>query len=300
MGQPISQRGADFGGPLHGRHVAAIGHDHELAAGDLVRPSLACCAGGLQPSSRPVSSKAGQRICVQDARLASGRASSARTCAAKISGVLRDIISMIVFTRAVSLMRRESIIGGSHFRSIARMPCDCASATSSPRLRFSSSPGRACRQRQIAGIEQRDAIDPLAARAGTSRARRARPSNVRRWRIARARSRARLRPSLEANRASRNRGTSNRRCPTTHRFAAARPSGRRSSQAAAGDVRGGYTKSSERIGSLRSRLPVAAKIALATAGIIDGVLASPIPPGAAWLGTMCTSTTGISSMRSTS
>jgi hypothetical protein len=61
-----------------------------------------------------------------------------------------------------------------------------------------------------------------------------------------------------------------------------------------------YAKSSERIGSLRSRLPVAAKIALATAGIMVGVLASPIPPGAAWLGTMCTSTTGISSMRSTS
>ena len=33
---------------------------------------------------------------------------------------------------------------------------------------------------------------------------------------------------------------------------------------------------------------------------LDGVLASPIPPGAAWLGTMCTSTTGISLMRRTS
>ena len=61
-----------------------------------------------------------------------------------------------------------------------------------------------------------------------------------------------------------------------------------------------YAKSSGRIGSLRNRLPVAAKMALATAGIMVGVLASPIPPGAAWLGTMCTSTTGISSMRRTS
>ncbi len=61
-----------------------------------------------------------------------------------------------------------------------------------------------------------------------------------------------------------------------------------------------YAKSSGRIGSFRSRFPVAAKMALATAGITEGVLASPIPPGAAWLGTMCTSTTGISSMRRTS
>src|ERR1700722_20272479 len=61
-----------------------------------------------------------------------------------------------------------------------------------------------------------------------------------------------------------------------------------------------YAKSSGRIGSLRRRLPVAAKMALATAGIMVGVLASPMPPGAAWLGTMYTSTTGISSMRSTS
>ena len=34
---------------------------------------------------------------------------------------------------------------------------------------------------------------------------------------------------------------------------------------------------------MRSRLPVAAKMAFATAGIMVGVLASPIPPGAAWL-----------------
>ena len=48
------------------------------------------------------------------------------------------------------------------------------------------------------------------------------------------------------------------------------------------------------------RLPVAAKSALATAGPMGGVLASPIPPGVSWLGTMCTSITGISSMRSMS
>ena len=54
------------------------------------------------------------------------------------------------------------------------------------------------------------------------------------------------------------------------------------------------------MGNRRMRLPVAAKIALQTAGAIPGVLASPIPPGAAVLGTMCTSTSGISSMRSTS
>ena len=46
--------------------------------------------------------------------------------------------------------------------------------------------------------------------------------------------------------------------------------------------------------------PVAANSALQTAGAIPGGLASPIPPGAAVLGTMCTSTLGISSMRSTS
>ena len=48
------------------------------------------------------------------------------------------------------------------------------------------------------------------------------------------------------------------------------------------------------------RFPVALKIALHTAGAIPGVLASPAPPGGFWLLTMCTSTTGISSIRSTS
>src|SRR3989442_1204706 len=45
------------------------------------------------------------------------------------------------------------------------------------------------------------------------------------------------------------------------------------------------------IGSLRIRLPVAANIALQTAGAMGGVPGSPTPPGASLLGTMCTSTT---------
>jgi hypothetical protein len=61
-----------------------------------------------------------------------------------------------------------------------------------------------------------------------------------------------------------------------------------------------YARSSARIGNFRIRFLVRAKIAFATAGAVVGVLASPIPPGALVLGTMCTCTTGISSMRSTS
>ena len=53
-------------------------------------------------------------------------------------------------------------------------------------------------------------------------------------------------------------------------------------------------------GRRRSRRPVAAKTALATAGAIGGVAGSPAPPGRSRLGTMCTSTTGIASRRSTS
>jgi len=47
-----------------------------------------------------------------------------------------------------------------------------------------------------------------------------------------------------------------------------------------------HAKSWTRIGRRRMRLPVAAKSALATAGAMPGVLASPIPPGGFWLGTM--------------
>ena len=53
-------------------------------------------------------------------------------------------------------------------------------------------------------------------------------------------------------------------------------------------------------GSTRGRLPVRAKMALATAGAMGGVPGSPTPVGlSAADGTMCTSTAGISDMRST-
>src|SRR6059036_14194 len=54
-----------------------------------------------------------------------------------------------------------------------------------------------------------------------------------------------------------------------------------------------------RSGSSRSRCPVSAATALATAGAIGGTPTSPIPPGFSVLGTMCTSTTGISFIRRT-
>jgi hypothetical protein len=50
-------------------------------------------------------------------------------------------------------------------------------------------------------------------------------------------------------------------------------------------------------GSFRRRLPVAAKIALVTAGTMSEVPASPMPPGDSWLGTICTSTSGASFIR---
>jgi len=53
------------------------------------------------------------------------------------------------------------------------------------------------------------------------------------------------------------------------------------------------------IGSLRSRLPVAAKIAFATAAAVAAVPGSPIPPGASPLFTICTSIGGVSLIRST-
>ena len=53
------------------------------------------------------------------------------------------------------------------------------------------------------------------------------------------------------------------------------------------------------IGSFRSRLPVAAKIAFAIAGMIADVPGSPMPPGASLFLTICTSITGASLMRTT-
>ena len=51
-------------------------------------------------------------------------------------------------------------------------------------------------------------------------------------------------------------------------------------------------------GSFLIRFPVRAKIALHTAGAMGGVPGSPAPPCASALGTMYTSITGISFMRS--
>ncbi len=45
-----------------------------------------------------------------------------------------------------------------------------------------------------------------------------------------------------------------------------------------------------RTGNLRTRFPVAAKIALHKAGATGGTPGSPMPPIASLLGTMCTST----------
>src|SRR5882724_4429961 len=52
-------------------------------------------------------------------------------------------------------------------------------------------------------------------------------------------------------------------------------------------------------GSVRIRLPVAAKTALATAGAVTAVPGSPIPPGASPFRTRCTSIAGVSLSRST-
>jgi hypothetical protein len=51
------------------------------------------------------------------------------------------------------------------------------------------------------------------------------------------------------------------------------------------------------MGSVRIRLPVAAKIAFATAGPTAAVAASPMPPGASVLLIKCVSITGASSIR---
>src|SRR5213596_3216899 len=61
---------------------------------------------------------------------------------------------------------------------------------------------------------------------------------------------------------------------------------------------GGGAHTTFPIGSFLMRFPVAAKIACATAGAIGGVPGSPTPPCASVLGTMYTSTFGISARRS--
>jgi hypothetical protein len=58
-------------------------------------------------------------------------------------------------------------------------------------------------------------------------------------------------------------------------------------------------KSAARIGNLRTRLPVAMNTAFATLGPQVATIGSPIPPGFSVEATMCTSTRGISFMRST-
>jgi hypothetical protein len=66
-------------------------------------------------------------------------------------------------------------------------------------------------------------------------------------------------------------------------------------------VRSGASQAEARLdamGSLRMRLPVAANMALQTAGAMHGVPGSPMPPIGASLGTKCVSTTGISFIRS--
>jgi hypothetical protein len=52
-------------------------------------------------------------------------------------------------------------------------------------------------------------------------------------------------------------------------------------------------------GKRRTRWPVSLNTAFATAAASGGTPGSPTPVGSAWLGTMCTSTRGMSSMRST-
>ena len=52
-------------------------------------------------------------------------------------------------------------------------------------------------------------------------------------------------------------------------------------------------------GSVNTRWPVSFDQALATAGAIGGMPGSPMPVGFSVDGTMCTSTSGISLMRST-
>ena len=59
-----------------------------------------------------------------------------------------------------------------------------------------------------------------------------------------------------------------------------------------------YARFAREIGSERSRLPVAVKIALRTAGNVGGTPVSPMPPILSPLAITCTSTFGASLIRS--
>ena len=83
-------------------------------------------------------------------------------------------------------------------------------------------------------------------------------------------------------------------CAGTRIPALNRRRARCASPARQADLRSWFISGSERI-----RLPVAAKIALSTAGAATEIVGSPTPPQKSPVGTMTTSTFGISSMRIT-
>ncbi len=88
------------------------------------------------------------------------------------------------------------------------------------------------------------------------------------------------------------------RCGRTFRLARTHPAhARLKPQGVALVTHTGCFNAAVSTGSCRKRLPVAAKIALVTAGTIAEVPASPIPPGGSELWTMWTSTAGASFMR---
>jgi hypothetical protein len=88
-------------------------------------------------------------------------------------------------------------------------------------------------------------------------------------------------------------------CPTKARVSTESPKGGATLVIAGSSPRPSYARSSGRIGRRRTRLPVAAKIALHSAGATGGTVNSPAPVGGSSLGMMCTSTAGISWMRNT-
>src|SRR5262249_26200235 len=94
-------------------------------------------------------------------------------------------------------------------------------------------------------------------------------------------------------------GLTSRRVPVDESFAAyllgACP--RRRLDAAPARSTCGYTSLTFLSGKLRTGLPVAAKIALRTAGVTTEIVGSPTPPQKSWLGTITVSTLGISARR---